>query len=450
MDAKDLQAFCTDRNLHELIELSRSSEDLLALIRPRETQRADLLAWAMDAGEGHGQGDAVFRNFLLAIYNAASGETAGDRLYKRSHSWHFVQKWTPAHTLAADFGSVVCYREYTMKGDGPRSSRPDFVIVDPANKFVIVLEIKAGAAFGQNQLAGYLTAANKVLVNRAAFKSYQKAFVALDPDLDSSRLPANFDIRWIGMDYSWLSKVERAAEGAVLRGDRGGELMQSLCRTLTEYEAPSDQRLGQLAAELAIHHPAVVTALKTASKNARILENWSKRLVEGDGPAHQLFRLYVQHQRALDRLVGLSPLRLLLSKLSDAYPLLEAHPELSEAGKVWFVRAMPLEPERQPPLQAGGWPLLLRIRHLNRRDSGKEPQFRISLHWWSNDVRPGGAMARAAEILGDHFGKPGIAKIRVNWLTLHEERCTGVKNATTQACVLIERVQRISRAVTTT
>ncbi|PKO28367.1 MAG: hypothetical protein CVU36_17655 [Betaproteobacteria bacterium HGW-Betaproteobacteria-9] len=445
MNASDLQAFCSDKNLYELIELSRSSDDLLTLIRPRETQLADLLAWAMDAGEGHGQGDAVFRSFLLAMYSAGSDEQPGDRLRKNSHSWHFVQRWTPARILAADYGSVVCYREYTMTGDLPKSSRPDFVIVDPANRLVIVVEIKAGAAFGRDQLAKYLDVANRVLVNKAAFRDYAKAFVALDPNLDFSQLPTTFDNRWIGMDYTWLNHVEMRAQTAVQRGDRSSGLLLSFCRAVTDYEDPTDQRLGKLAGELAIRHPAVVDALKFARANARVLESWSTRLLDGDGSSHELFRLYVQHQRALNRLVGLSHMRLLLTKLAEAYPLLEGHPELVESGRVWFRRAMPLEPERQPPMQAGYWPLVLRIRHQNSREHAAAPRFRISLHWRATDIEPGSPMLRAATILGKHFDKRGLDKRRVNWMTLHEESCLGVKSATEKTSALIEKIQSISR-----
>lgn len=102
----------------------------------------------------------------------------GDRLYKHSHSWHFVQRWTPARILAADFGSVVCYREYTMRNEASKSLRPDFVIVDPVNKLVIVIEIKAGAAFSENQLAKYLTVANKELGRRVSSSARRIAFAS--------------------------------------------------------------------------------------------------------------------------------------------------------------------------------------------------------------------------------------------------------------------------------
>lgn len=448
MKTGDLHAFCADRKLHELIELSRYSDDLFTLIRPRETQLADLLAWAMDAGEGHGQGDTVFRNLLLAMYNASSDEQPGDRLRKASHSWYFVQEWTPARILAADFGSVVCYREYTIKGDQSPAARPDFVIVDPVNRFVIVVEIKAGAAFGKDQLAKYLGRANKVLVNKAAFKEYRKAFVALDPTLDFSQLPHGFDSRWIGMDYTWLGHIEKQAQTAVGRGDRGANLLLSFCRAVTDYESPEDKRISKLAGELAIEYPAVVKALHSVRKNARGLESWSTRLLDEDGASQQLFRLYVQHQRALDRLLGLSPLRLLLSTLAEDYPLLEEPAELVESGRVWFGRPMPLEPERQPPPVGGYWPLVLRIRHQKRRkspNSEDKPRFRISLHWWPTNIERGSPMARAALILGEHFEKRGLDKEGVNWKTIFVVECVGVSDAAKQASALIERIQSITR-----
>ncbi|KQB61372.1 hypothetical protein AE621_00140 [Acidovorax sp. SD340] len=107
-------------------------------------------------------------------------------------------------------------------------------------------------------------------------------------------------------------------------------------------------------------------------------------------------------------------MRLLLTKLAEAYPLLEGTPEVVESGRVWFRRAMPLEPERQPPMQAGYWPLVLSIRHQNSRQYAAEPRFRISLHWWATDIDPGSPMMRAAAILGKHFDKRGLDKHRVN------------------------------------
>lgn len=444
MDAAQLQAFCTDRNLHELIDLSRSSDDLLAMIRPRETQRADLLAWAMDAGEGHGQSDVVFRNFMLEIHRSASQDSPGSRLREKTLGWHFVRHWTPARILAADFGSVVCYREYTMKDVDSKRTRPDFVIVDPANKLVIVVEIKAGAAFGKDQLKKYREAARKLILGRPAFSDYQKAFVAIDPNLDPTDLPRSFDKYWVAMDYAWLNHIERQAQHAVRRGDRGAASLQSLCRVLTGYEAPQDLRMNQLAAELCMQHPTIEDALRSARDSARDIENWSTQLLCGDETEHQMFRLYVQHQRALDRLIGLAPIQLLRTKLSEIHPALETSPELIDRGHVWFERALPLDPERQIPLQAGWWPLMLRVRHQNRRDADGEPRFRLSLHWWTAPFDGSSPVAVAAAILSKAFEKKGLDKERTYWLTLHEETCTGVKTATEATAALIQRIEALS------
>src|SRR5690606_13089235 len=99
-----------------------------------------------------------------------------------------------------------------------------------------VVEIKAGAAFGKKQLSDYLLVANKILVNKAAFKDYAKAFVALDSNLDFSQLPKAFDRRWIGMDYAWFNHVERRAQISAQRGDRGAASLLSFCRAVTDYE----------------------------------------------------------------------------------------------------------------------------------------------------------------------------------------------------------------------
>ncbi len=442
MNEEDLQSFCTDADFHELIELSRSSDDMLSLISLRENQHSDLMAWAMDAGEGHGEGDAVFKDFLLAVYKAASETYAGDRLRKNSHSWHFVQHWTPAKILAADFGSVVCYREYTIKTENAKKKRPDFVVVDPSNQLLIVIEVKAGAAFGKNQLSDYLTVANQVLVTKGAFKGFHKAFVAMDINLDPGQLPAAFDSRWVGMDYSWANQAAKRAEIAIERGNGSARLLLEYCRWLTGYESPIVRRLNRLARNLVIRHPSVAFMLNDARKSSTSLESWTTRLLDGDAPHQQLFRLYLQYRRALDWLAYLSPIQLLRAKLSETFPLLDEHPELTNSGLVWYERRLPLEVDNQLPEQNGWWPLYLRVRYL-KKDDQAVPKFRISLFWWAASVKGHDEMEFTAKELGKEFGKEGLERPKKNTTTLYDERVLGVEAAAKVSLQVIQRVQTL-------
>ncbi|WZB71970.1 PD-(D/E)XK nuclease family protein [Achromobacter xylosoxidans] len=54
----------------DLIERVKISDDFLDVVSLTETQHSDMLAWCLHPNEGHGQGDAVIKDFLIAAYDA--------------------------------------------------------------------------------------------------------------------------------------------------------------------------------------------------------------------------------------------------------------------------------------------------------------------------------------------------------------------------------------------
>lgn len=61
-----LEAFFIDPRVVELCELLRVSDDLLDVINLSENQHSNMLAWLLDPREGHGQGDQILRDLLIA------------------------------------------------------------------------------------------------------------------------------------------------------------------------------------------------------------------------------------------------------------------------------------------------------------------------------------------------------------------------------------------------
>lgn len=68
-----------DHRLVELCELQRIGDEVLDVISLTENQHSDILAWMLDAREGHGQGDEILRDLLVsASTRAANGDSGLD------------------------------------------------------------------------------------------------------------------------------------------------------------------------------------------------------------------------------------------------------------------------------------------------------------------------------------------------------------------------------------
>src|SRR3989337_985599 len=91
----------SDPHLNELVEINKSSGDLLDLLSPRENQHSDILAWCFNSREGHDQGDTVLKDFLVAIFNASKNYEPGDRLEGKGRTRDFVRYWTPGRIAAS-------------------------------------------------------------------------------------------------------------------------------------------------------------------------------------------------------------------------------------------------------------------------------------------------------------------------------------------------------------
>jgi hypothetical protein len=99
LDYNDLHNFITDHHLLDLIERVKISDDVLDVVKLTETQHSSMLAWCLNPNEGHGQGDAVLKDFLIAAYSAGADAN-------RFANKDFFEKWTPGRIRTASFGSA--------------------------------------------------------------------------------------------------------------------------------------------------------------------------------------------------------------------------------------------------------------------------------------------------------------------------------------------------------
>jgi hypothetical protein len=65
-DVDLFQSFVSDPDLGQAIEALKRANDIFDIIEPQETQHSQMLQWLLNPREGHGQGDALFKDFLTA------------------------------------------------------------------------------------------------------------------------------------------------------------------------------------------------------------------------------------------------------------------------------------------------------------------------------------------------------------------------------------------------
>lgn len=382
-----LTDFCSDSDLVELLELAKSSNDIFELLTPRENQHSDLLAWCFNAKEGHGQGDAILKDLLVAVFQAATGDEPGDKLSGRGLSRDFVRAWPPARIMTSSFATAISYREYALpksesnNKNGIADNRVDLLVVDPGNRLLIIIENKAGAQFRPGQLQGYLEGVQTKLRHRPVFKDFQIVFIAMDrnfdPDIDQDN-DDNFDSRWVRLNYEWLRPAGKRAEVALQRGNQSAAVLLSYCRRQTGWESDDMKAMTRLARDLAIRFPAVIKDLSRISRDLLQPEAWTPQLLEPDSGDGQILKLYLQNEKAIRWLIDLSPLQLLHARVAEHTPEVDTVDDGYEYGRVWVDYQIPTN--RSMPKLDSRWPLYLAVKHLNP-ESEDAPEFRIQLVW---------------------------------------------------------------------
>ncbi|MGO3988271.1 PD-(D/E)XK nuclease family protein [Pseudomonas sp. SAS7] len=268
MDATEaVEQLLCDPKLSELCEILKIGDDILDVISLSENQHSDFLAWLFDPREGHGQGDQILRDLLIGATQAAASTCDLDG---RGTTARFFAEWTPSKIRTASFGSVFTARELGMKA----SERVDLFVIDPANKFVLLIENKAGTNHSQEQLDGYRASWQAAIASNSHLKEYSSVFIALDRHFDSddcSNRPSNG--YWLHIGYDWLKASADRALLHVERGNAAARLVVSYCNRQTDWESPTSQRAIKLASELHAGHGLAVKHLLELSPG-RLEKNW--------------------------------------------------------------------------------------------------------------------------------------------------------------------------------
>lgn len=412
------QKFFQDPLLQELIDLNTKSTNFLEIIDPRETQHTDLLAWALNPREGHGQGDLVLKDFLIAIHMAATTSKPGDRIFGKGLTKGFVETWTPSRIATSSFGSTVFYREFNVGSGKPLLL--DLMVVDPDNKFVIVVENKAGARLTEPQLKEYLTAVKNTALKGSAFTDYALAFVALDRDFEDDwddddnrpELTEAPDNRWVLMNYEWLANAANRTDRALAKGDSRATLLNVYSGKMSGQASGTDT--PDIAVALAGRHPQCIEYLRKCRVDLSTPSNWSSGSLDPSSIEGQLTRFVTQRRSVIDHITSVLPIDVFNHELLKSVNLLTEEQSVSGRSNYYYS----LDPNENIP-HRDRWPLSLHVEHVNLKNMNSDPLFSVTCRWRpkfiEGDQKDRGVIARkfegiVEEIARSRSAEKGLAK----------------------------------------
>jgi len=368
-DNETLNSFLSDAHLLDLIERVKISDDVLDVVELTETQHSSMLAWCLNPNEGHGQGDAVLKDFLVAAYDAG---VQTNRFANRT----FFQNWTPGRIRTASFGSAFIACEFSLQTDETnKRKRLDLFIIDPSNKIVITIENKYGAKLGKEQLGTYYEHVNEQIARRPAFGEYDFLYAVVDRDLhckDDSELE-NLGNRWALLDYTWLESAAKRARLHLERNNQAAQLLMAYCQHQTGWQGPNEQQISELAAELAGQHEAVVNQIQQ-SWNSKPTD-WTPTSLAG--AAGHLLIFIQQHRQLCNHLVQARGIGTVWTGLRKILP--ETNHNQYELGRTsldFVTREMVSLLQNAD----GQWPLFLNI-YRDKSASGDGSRFVLRLYW---------------------------------------------------------------------
>lgn len=387
MEKQAINDFMSDIRLTELIERLKISDEFLDIVDLTENQHSSMLAWCLSPDEGHGLGDSVLKDFLLAAYQEGAGKNT---LKNKS----FFKKWTPAAIRTASFGGAFLAREFSLRNEeGTRRKRLDLFAIDLHNKIVITIENKAGALLDKDQLDGYYERVNTLIARRPVFKDFAFAYVVLDRELasyDPDRL-AELGKRWALLDYSWLEHSARRARLHLQRNNMAAELLIAYCEQQTSWQRPQEAQVSQLSAELASSHESVVEGIRPLLGSGPT--DWVPSDFKGDHG--ELLPFVQQHRQVCEHLVEFSGLAAIRVGILKALPHLGS--DGMDVARSWIGFATPAMRKLADGPDAN-WPLFVNVyRHAKERRRNR-PCFVLRLIWCAQHLAPAHASDEGAAL----------------------------------------------------
>lgn len=273
MNDGEFYVFLGDQDLWRLIEKCKSTEDVFDLIELGENQNSDVLRWLFSPNEGHGQSDAILKDVLMYAATAARTQAI------RGRTQAFFKNWTAGRIATTSFGSAFVMREHQVAPvNGKSKGRLDLLVVDPVNKFMVVVENKRGHVVSEGQLEKYAEYISGV-AGKSLFREFDVVQILLDDDFDDESPIAN--AHWVHINYLCLKASAERAQSPAYRNLEGSKLLLSYFRKQVDWWSDGPHReISRLAAKLAWRHKGVAEVMKAF--RAYKIHDWDRRKLQGE------------------------------------------------------------------------------------------------------------------------------------------------------------------------
>jgi hypothetical protein len=153
------------------------------------------------------------------------------------------------------------------------SERVDLFVIDAQNKFIILIENKAGAKQEPEQLDKYRASFAEAVAREPHLKKYAHVYIAIDRKFDDDAESRPSSASWLHMGYKWLETSANRALMHVDRGNASARLVVSYCNRQTDWENPINKECVALAAQLHHSYPDAVKHL-IAFTRGRVEREW--------------------------------------------------------------------------------------------------------------------------------------------------------------------------------
>ncbi|MEX3929950.1 PD-(D/E)XK nuclease family protein [Paraburkholderia sp. BR10936] len=357
-DVDLFQNFVSDPDLGLAIEALKRANDIFDIIEPLETQHSQMLQWLLNPREGHGQGDALFKDFLTAAWASCNAEDGPNT--------EFFAHWTPARISMTGFHSLLLLREYRISAE----NHLDFLLVDPVNRFVIVVENKYKAQQENQQLNRYRKSVQQLVASHPGFKNFRVGLIALDRGRSRQLKLRELNKFWVYLDYSWLEAGASRAEAQMRRGNQTASLLISYCQRQSDYESQAEKDVDTILARLTREYRPLLKPL--AEARATKLSK-TQGVTVGD-PASDLW-LFTQHYPELvTRLTQLKNLSFVRSEVSERLAAVKFEFEESDSWIQMFDQAWWQYAQTNEKDDIWYWPFYVRVRFIPPEYLSEEEQ----------------------------------------------------------------------------
>lgn len=450
-DEQQVGRLFADERLWTLAEQLRHSDGLynvINMIGMLEHQHSRMLSWCLSPNEGHGQGDAMLKDLLIAAHGASEG-TDG-------RTADFFGQWTPARVRTSGFGAAFVQREVPVRGletlkvrKQGHSGRLDLLIIDPQNRLMVVIENKYGSRLGQDQLRKYRDLVDQQILGTGEYKGYHCAFVVMDMYNTHERGESDSADEWAFIDYSWLRS---AGDRARLQADHhteGAKLLMAYCAAQTQWQSDTSEKVSELAAAIVNDHEATVERMRILS--GMPFAQWPP---SSDGLSdRQLLHFTKQQPQVVEALVPMLGIAMVRGLIRKERPDITESQLWGGPKSLWIV-----SPLLEGWLEEGGhWPLYLNVfrHHADSVEAGNESVFYMTAHWnaalWPESYRHAELVARIKQLCsGRGVRKSGGVypeKLLIDkWTSCNAGGEGGwvgnAQEAAAKACALLERIDQ--------